>query len=50
MLFFVLCHTDGTDLTDISGTRKFIGHTEITEITESALGTGCAQEAKREFL
>ena len=61
--FFVLCHTDGADPTDISSTRKFIGHTEITalelcslatggtqEITESALGTGCAQEAKREFL
>ena len=25
-------------------------HTEITEITESAFGTGCAQEAKRKFL
>ena len=30
--------------------QDILCHTEITEITESAFGTGCAQEAKRKFL
>ena len=28
---------------------EYVGHTEITEITESASGTGCAQQAKRKI-
>ena len=28
---------------------EYVGHTEITEITESAFGTGCAQRAKRKI-